>query len=235
LVAYKKSIVPLALTVLIVVFVFPHTFSTSQAQTLTVFTPIDKFTDPTQNSTITFALNGTCTSVTLENGTWTFRDLRFDDPRLPYFDLSGINSVGNLSFAARDCNVTIWVYLNAVYSYPVAIVSYLAKGSGTQTVNLGLNTSPTGIGEWSVVDENGVFMAEGQGWALLPDDSLLVTPTAPGNVTVMHFDFNDPETQKFLPIWMQHSIFLLTGAVLCATVVLTVLLKIKRDRKAHIG
>ncbi len=203
--------------------------SYTEAQTIH-FTTADKFAIPTQNSTLTFALNGTYTSAALENGTWTFRNLRFDDPKLPYFDLSGINSVGNLSFSARDCNVTIWIYLNAVYSYPVAIVSYLVEGSGTQTVNLGLETS-TDISEWSVVDENNAFIAEGQSWRLLPDDSLLVTPSSAGNITVMHFDFNDPDAQKLLPFWMQHSIILLTGAILAATVLVAFLLKV-RKRKA---
>ncbi|MCL5876544.1 MAG: hypothetical protein M1540_01875 [Candidatus Bathyarchaeota archaeon] len=148
---------------------------------------------------------------------------------MPYFDLSGINSVGNLAFSARDCNVTIWIYLNAAYSYPVAIVSYLVEGSGTQTVNLGLKTS-TDISEWSVVNENGAFMAEGQRWRLLPDDSLLITPPSEGNITVMHFDFNDPDAQKLSPFWMQHSIILLTGVILAATVLVAFLFKVKKRK-----
>ena len=205
--------------------------SYTEAQTTTHFTTTDKFAIPTQNSTLTFALNGTYISAALENGTWTFRNLRFEDPKLPYFDLSGINSVGNLSFSARDCNVTIWIYLNAFYSYPVAIVSYLVEGSGIQTVNLGLETS-TDKSEWSVVDGNNVFIAEGQGWRLLPDDSLLVTPSFAGNITVMHFNFNDPDAQKFLPFWMQHSIVLLTGVILAVTVLAGFLLKVKKRKSA---
>jgi hypothetical protein len=220
------------MTLLIAVLIFSNIFHTAQAQTATVFTSTDMFSIPTQNSTIAFALNGSYSSATLENGTWTFRDLTFDDPKLPYFDLTGIKSVGDLKISASDCNITVWIYLNVYYSYPIVLVSYFSQGTGTQTVNLGLNnTRPTSSSEWSVVVADNVFLAEGDGWRLLPDDSLVITPSAARNITVMHFDFNDPEVQKYLPFWMKHIILLLTGVVLSVTVAAAVLIKVRMNRK----
>jgi hypothetical protein len=219
----KKTPSALTITLVVGALILSNTLEAVQAQTI-AFTPADKFIDPSQNSTISFAINGTYSSANLENDTWTFNDLMFDDPALPYFDLSGIKSIGNLSIAAHDCNVTVWIYLKAMYSYPIAIISYLVEGTGTQTVNLGLENS-TDVSEWSVIDQNSVFIAEGQGWVLLPDDSLIITPSSEGNYTVMHFDFNDPDAQRLLPFWMQHSVLLLMGIVLVAIVLVAVFIR----------
>ena len=53
-------------------------------------------------------------------------------------------------------------------------------GLGRQTVNLGLNVSkPTSSVEWSVTipgpDGKTVFLAENEGWKLLPDNTVVVT------------------------------------------------------------
>jgi hypothetical protein len=228
----KKTTVSATIAVLIAVLMLSNISHTVQAQTPTAFISTNEFPIPTQNSTITFALDGTYSAAILENGTWTFKDITFDNPKVPFFDLTGIKSVGNLEISARDCNITIWIYLNVHYTYPIVLVSYFSQGTGTQTVNLGLNnTQPTSSSEWSVVVNENVFLAEGQGWKLLPDDSLVITPPNAGNITVMHFDFNDPEVQKNLPFWMQHFVLLLIGVVLAVTAGVAVLIRIRLSRQ----
>ena len=228
----KKTIVTATITLFIAVLMLSNISQTVQAQTPTAFNSTNEFPIPNQNSTITFAINGTYSAVMLENGTWTFKDLTFDNPKVPFFDLTGIKSVGNLKISARDCNITVWIYLNIHYTYPIVLVSYFSQGTGTQTVNLGLNnTQPTSSSEWNVVVNENVFLAEGQGWKLLPDDSLVITPHNAGNITVMHFDFNDPEVQKNLPFWMQHFVLLLIGVVLAVTAGVAVLIRIRLSRQ----
>jgi hypothetical protein len=227
----KKAIDTATITLFIAVLMLSNISHTVQAQTPTAFTSTNEFPIPTQNSTITFALNGTYSTAILENGTWTFKDITFDNPKVPFFDLTGIKSVGNLKISARDCNITIWIYLNVHYTYPIVLVSYFSQGTGTQTVNLGLNnTQPTSSSEWSVVINENVFIAEDQGWKLLPDDSLVITPPNAGNITVMHFDFNDPEVQKNLPFWMQHFVLLLIGVVLAVTAAVAVMIRIRMNQ-----
>ena len=114
-------------------------------------------------------------------------NLTFDSPKFPYFDLSGIQSIGNLNISANNCNLAVWIYLNINYSLPVVLVSYFVDGNGTQKVNLGLNTTyPTSSNEWNVVNANNEFLAEGENWTLLPDNSIIVPSHTTDNVTIMH-------------------------------------------------
>jgi hypothetical protein len=228
-----KPLAALAITFLIGSLMLSSTAYVTQAETPTRFTSDDKFANPAQNSTIGFALNGSYASATLQGGTWVFRNLTFDDPKLPYFDLTGLRSIGNFNISARNCNVTVWVYLNVDFTYPVALVSYYSDGAGSQTVNLGLNnTQSTHSSEWSVVTDNNVFLAEGDVWKLLTDNTIVISPQHPGNVTVMHFDFNDPGFQQTLPWWMQHSILLFAGVVLAVTIAAAVLIRVRKNKSS---
>ena len=47
----------------------------AQAQKSNSFSATDKFDLPEQSGSISFATNGSYSSVTLENNTWTFNDL----------------------------------------------------------------------------------------------------------------------------------------------------------------
>jgi uncharacterized integral membrane protein len=229
----NKAIITASVIALILAIILSSFGYRAQAQATKTFTPADRFTIPTQTGAISFALNGSYTAATLEDGTWVFRDLTFDEPKIPYFDLSGIRSIGDLNISARDCNVTVWIYLNANYTYPITMISYYADG-GSQTINLGLdNVRSTDSSEWSVIVGDNVFLAEGSGWTLLPDDSVVINPSSAGNVTVMHFDFNDPSVQQSLPFYMQHSILLLAGLVLAVTVAAAVLIRVRIKQKQH--
>jgi hypothetical protein len=228
----KKAAYAAAISTLILLVMLSSTPIHAQTGTQIHFTVADKFAIPTQNSTITFALNGTYTSATLEDDTWAFKELRFDDPRIPYFDLSGVQNVGDLRVSAQNCNLTVWIYLNVNFSLPISMLNYYVEGNGIQTVNLGLNTTlPTHASEWGVIAGDDVFLSQGQGWTLQPDNTVTVYPPAPGNVTVMHYDFNNPEFQESLPFWLQHYVALLTVIVVAAVIAAAVVIRV-RKRKA---
>ena len=104
------------------------------------------------------------------------------------------------------------------------------NGVGTQMVNLGLNVSkPTSPSEWTVTilgpDGNTVFLAENEGWKLLPDDTMVVTGIT-GNLSIVHYNFG-VNINGNLPFYQAHSIAIITGIVLAITVAVAVVIKIK--------
>jgi len=194
------------------------------------FTPTDTFPIPEQNATINFAFNGTFTSATLQNGTWTFKNLQISHPQSALgFDLSDAQPVGDLKFSAKNCNVTIWAYLTFYYTLPVNSLMYYVNGLGTQTVNLGLNYTRADASEWSIITGDNVFLAAQQGWKLLPDNTLIIENTS-GNVTIAHFQL-DAFTGSAV-FALQHFVSILTSVVLVAVVAVAVVIKVRANRHA---
>ena len=104
------------------------------------------------------------------------------------------------------------------------------NGVGTQMVNLGLNVSkPTSPSEWTVTilgpDGNTVFLAENEGWNLLPDNTVVVTGIT-GNLSVVHYNFG-ANIDTNLPFFQAHSIAIITGIVLASAVAVAVVIKVK--------
>ena len=194
------------------------------------FTPADKFSLPDLNGTINFAVSGSYSKATLSNNTWIFTDLALNNQSIPGFGLYDFRSVGNLTFSARDSNVTIFAYLTINNSFPLTILSYTVEGTGKQIVNFNLNPSnPPESAEWSVIIPTNVVLAEGQGWTLLPDNSLVINYAA-SNVTVVHFDLNLP-IKSNLPFYIQHSVALVTVAALVIVASLAVIVRVITKRR----
>lgn len=84
------------------------------------------------------------------------------------------------------------------------MLRYTVEGQGKQTVNLGINSGQTDVSEWSIIVDGNVFLAQGERWNLLPDNTVVITG-ATGNVTVVQYSFNVP-TNSNLPFYQQHSI-----------------------------
>jgi len=201
----------------------------AQAQTAPIeFKPTDSFPIPSQNATINFAFNGTYTSATLQNDTWKFKNLQISHPQTALgIDLSDTQPVGDLKFSARNCNVTIWAYLTFYYTLPVNSLMYYVNGSGSQTVNLGLNYTRSDPSEWSIITGDNVFLAAGQGWKLLPDNTLIIDGLS-GNITVAHFQL-DAFTGSAIFL-LEHFVSILTGAVLGAVVAVGIAIKVRANR-----
>ena len=206
--------------VIIVVLVFSCFSPFAQAQTRQFFTPSDKFSIPQLNGSISFAFNGSFSSAKLENDTWAFNDLRFNISR----------PLGNLKVSAENSNMTIYSYQAINFFGRSVFLRYNVNGFGRQTVNLGLNFSkPTSSVEWSVTipgpDGKTVFLAENEGWKLLPDDTVVVTGII-GNLSVVHYNFG-VNIDNNLPFYQAHSIAIVTGIVLASSVAVAAVIKVK--------
>jgi len=205
----------------------------SHAQSKQTFNSNNKFSIPNLNATISFAVNGSYSVAALNNNTWIFKDLTLNNQSIPGFGLNGFSSVGNLMFSTQNSNVTILAYITLNNSFPVNLLSYSVQGKGKQTVNLELNTSsPTNAAEWSVIIPNNVILAEGQGWTLLPDNTVVITSSA-SYITIAHFGIITP-TKSNLPFYLQHSIALTTAAVLAIITTLAIIIGARTNNKKNL-
>jgi hypothetical protein len=225
---FKKTVwagIPL---VLIWLLANPQICTTTQGQTQTDFTTADKFSIPQYNSTISFGLNGSYSAASLENGFWTFKNLKLNFQDLSFLGLNASQGLDDLRISAKNSNITVWARISVNYSFPVDLLSYYAEGTGNQTVNLGLNTSRSSSDEWSVIVSDSVFLPLDESWSLLPDDSVLVWGRT-GNVTVAHFGFN--AEYRSLSFFLGHYVGFFTGLLLAAVIFVAVIIKI-RTRKS---
>ena len=201
----------------------------SRAQTPTAFTPNDNFAIPERNGTIHFGFNGNYSSAKIENGAWIFKDLQMQYPQsILGFDLNGSVGVSELRFLAEDSNVTIWACLSFYYTLPVYSIVYTAEGTGSQAINLGLNSTESDVTEWSVIVGDNIFLAEGDGWTLTPDGTIVVNGLV-GNVTIAHFELGSFE--KNVIFYLEHSVAILTGVGLATVFVAAVAIKIRIKKK----
>jgi len=221
---YRTPVLTGLAAAFIIVLIFPYACLNAQAQAATTFTPADKFTIPELNGTIRFSVNGSCSSATLQNGTWSFKDLR----------LRGSQPLGNLKVSTENSNITISLFRANNTLLRSSTLRYWVEGQGKQTVNLGLNTSRhTDASEWTVTipgpDGKTVFLAEGEGWTLLPDNSVVVTGIT-GNLSVTHYSGIGFPNDSNLPFYSQHSVILITVVSVAVAVAIAVAIKVKVRR-----
>jgi len=223
----RKAVWAGILLTVILLLVNPQFCATTQGQTQTDFTTQNKFSIPQYNSTISFALNGSYSEATLENGFWTFKNLKLDSQDFSFLGLNATQGLGELRISAQNSNVTVWVRISVNYSFPVDLLSYYAEGAGNQTVNLGLNTSRSSIYEWTVIVSDNIFLPMGEDWSLLPDNSVFVWGRT-GNVTVAHFGFN--YEYRSLSFFLQHYVALFTALLLVAVIFMSIVIRIKTKK-----
>ena len=209
---------------LIAILAFPCLFQTVQAQAerKTVFTPGDIFITPNFNSSIGFSVNGSYSEVSLADGVWTFTNLRLNNSQLS----------NNFSIAAKDSNITIYSLRTGDFNRS-SFLRYIARGEGTQTVNLNPgSTRQTHWSEWSVtVPRSGtVWLSEGENWKLQTDNSVIVWGLT-GNISVVRYNFSPSYSDVNLPFHLQHSIAIITVAVLAIVVATTIVIQITARRR----
>jgi len=209
---------------IIAILAFPCVYQTVQAQTetKTVFNPDDIFSTPDFNSSIRFAINGSCSEVSLVNGVWTFTNLR----------LNNSQASNNFSITAKDSNITIYSLRTSDFSRS-GFIRYTAEGEGTQTVNLYPgSTRRTHWSEWSVtVPRSGtVWLSEGGNWKLQTDNSVMVWGLT-GNIYIVRYNFGASFTDNNLPFHLQHSIAIITAAVLATVVAAALIIQIAARRR----
>jgi hypothetical protein len=225
LVTINRNKVSAGIAIIAIVLIFPWTCPNTQAQTNITFSPADKFNIPSYNGTISFAVNGTYSEATFENGTWTFTNLH----------LNGSQPLANFKISTQNSNVTIFSYLAFNTTLQSALLRYVVEGQGKQILNLGLGSQEgewTGA-DWSVVTGNNVFMAEGEGWSISHDGTIVITG-ATGNVSIVHWGFFENSIPSSnLPFYQQHSVAIVIAMVVAVTIIVAIVIKVKS--KGHSG
>ncbi len=221
LVANNNSLVLTGIVAALVAILILQPRCLAVAQTDTSFTPEDQFSIPAYNGNISFALNGSYSNATLESDIWTFTNLQ----------LNNSEPIENLAVSAQNSNVTIFWAQIFNTTLRAAFLSYTVEGQATQTFNFDLNIDG---GEWSVLF-NEIFIAEGEGWTLSPDQTLTVTG-ATGNVTLMYIFLEERRGNSAnLPFYEQHSVAIATAAAVVVVVTLTAGISIKRKKDLVTG
>ena len=212
--------------VLVIAFVFPQSSSLVKGQTELILEPGDMFEIPAYNSTISFAVNGTCSEANLKNDSWTFINIVLN------------NSVSrqklNLTVSARDSNVTITSYQKTNSTFagsPASTVRlrYVVFGQGSQALNLHLNPTE---GDYSVISDT-VWLGLFDGWSISTDSTITITGER-RNVTIAYYGV--PETFKNFstqPFYQQHSIIIIASVILAIIVVLTVAFRITNTKQTE--
>jgi hypothetical protein len=177
------------------------------------FSPIDRFVIPTQNSNISFAVDGTYENKSFEGNTWWFVNLH----------LSGSDAIENFKVSAKDSNVTIVSYQLFNLTNLRARLRYTVIGNGEQTLNLGLKPKN---GDWEVRIDN-EYVSENNGWHLSTDNSLTVT-SSKYNVTIYLYSNSALEEAGSIrpgTIYDQHSIVIVVTVIFAVTLCIGVILK----------
>jgi hypothetical protein len=225
LVTINRKKVSAGIAIIVIVLIFPWTCLNTQAQTDITFNPADKFSIPSYNGTISFAVNGTYSKATLENDTWTFTNLR----------LNRSQPLENFKISTQNSNVTIFSYLAFNTTLQSARLRYAVEGKGKQIFNFGLVSQGgewSGV-DWSVITGNNVFIAEGEGWTISNDGTLIVTG-ATGNVSIVHWGFFENSLPSSnLPFYQQHSVAIAAAMVVAITVIVAIVIKVKS--RGHSG
>lgn len=198
-----------------------------QAQTVTAITSDSQFNIPEKNGSINFAVLGNYTQATLENGVWTFTDLRLNSS----FGLG--SRIGTFKASTQDANITIYTCQRTSYGGGTGVLlRYIVSGSGQQTFNFGINL--TG-GTWMVTFNND-FMAEDNGWHANPSGNVIVNAPSGMNISISYFafpnDLGNPDTAN-QPFYQQHSVVIVTGAAAAAILVVAFILTRKTRTNAN--
>ena len=215
----------------IIALLLPCFSFVAHGQSETTFTPTDTFEITVNNSAISFAFNGTYEQANLENGSWSFVNLRL------------INSQNsgklNLKVSAKDSKVAINSYqiYNSTFAgerVKGARLRYTVVGRGVQVFNMDID--PKG-GGWEVIS-NGSYMGKNDGWHLSSDGTLTVTG-ATANVTLIYYGF--PESFRESgdsfnqPILKQHSIVIITTIAVAITIILVVATRTRKNELKELG
>ena len=217
----KPVLVWLALAILVLTFISCFCNAEAQTHVNPVFTSADTFNAPGSNSTIRFAVNGSCTGITFKDGSWTFTGLRLGYSR----------NVANVSISAVACNLTIYSVSASNYSARTVSLRYNVVGVGSQSVRFVDITQKTSGEEWSVIvpDESGtgrVWLSQGRNWDLHPDNMVVVHDIT-GNITISRYNFDAFQpTSSNQSFPLSHSITLITLGVLITVVAVALVVKL---------
>ncbi|MCW4016327.1 MAG: hypothetical protein NWF06_08155 [Candidatus Bathyarchaeota archaeon] len=167
--------------VVIALFSFSCYIGGVYAKSETVFTKLDTFDIPLNNSSISFATDGTYEKAILDNNVWNFDNLRFED--------SPNSEMYTIKISAEDCKLTITycrIYNSTFAGQQAkgARLRYTVIGRGTQFFDFGLD--PKG-GDWGVIFDD-EYMKQNEEWSLSTEGTLTIMG-ATENVTLSYYGF----------------------------------------------
>jgi hypothetical protein len=220
----SRGRVSTGIAIIVIIFILSLACSNSQAQTSIAFKPTDIFLVPAYNGSISFGVNGTYSAATFENNTWTFTNLH----------LTGSQPLENFQISTQNSNVTISSYVTSNNTgFQTVRLRYAVEGPGKQILNLGLSPEEGGSDpgvNWNVIVNNNVFLAEGNGWSISHDGTMIVNG-ASGNVSIVHYDFFGNGMNSNLPFFQQHSVAVAIATALAIVVVIAVVIKVKNGEQ----
>jgi hypothetical protein len=202
------------IAIAVIILISTCTLPNVEAQAPITFTTAEQFGIPAYKGTISFAVNGSYSSATLENGFWVFTNLQ----------LQGSQMLATLKFSAQNSNVTIQYYQSANAPLPNALMRYSVQGQGKQILNVGIGSQESGA-DWTVITASNVFLPQGKDWTITSNGTITVNGLT-GNVTIAHFNFNSASTSN-LPFYEQHSVAIAVAIALAVTVSVAVVIKVK--------
>ncbi len=212
--------VSIGFTVIILLLFIPWIcpYAQVQAQNGSILTTNDRFTLPQYNGAIAFAVNGTYSTATSYNDSWTFTNLK----------LNGSATLQNFTVSTQNSNITIFSYIALNFTRSSSRLHYLAQGQGKQVFNFGQGAGPTqysGI-DWSVIVGNSTFLAEGDQWTISPTGTVVVNGVT-GNISVIHWGFFDTNSLNLnAPFYVQHSVAITITVLLAVVVAVAVVIRV---------
>jgi hypothetical protein len=212
--------------ILIAVLGIFQIWSLAATQGVNTFSPTDEFDIPSQNGMISFAVEGTYSNATLKDGVWSFTDLQ----------LNGSQPLEKLDVSAKNSDIILFSHLSYDYLRKISVLTYFARGQGTQTLNIGIEGGKEQGGiniEWSVI-VNGTFVAQGDKWNITPEGTLTIMGFA-GNVTVLYFSLGEDTGGENLSFIEKHSIAIFTAFAVAATIVVAIVVKAKSRKHSNGG
>jgi len=221
----RSNFVLAIFAVLLIITAMFFSLAVVESQYTMLFSTTDRFNIPALNGSIRFAHNGSYSSATMENSTWIFKDLRFNN-------VMNNSALGNLQISVQDSNITIFsFYSSNNISMTRQNVRYFAEGAGTQVVYLGINKT-THYSEWWVTFNapTSIFLAQGREWQLFPNNTVIVHGQT-GNISITHSNFGTSEDSN-LPFYQRHSITIITAVLFAATITIASILRLKVKKKA---
>ncbi len=214
---HRKLHATVALIILIFIF-SPLALPSAGAQAPVNFTSTDTFKIPQKNTVINFAVNGSYTTATMENGVWTFTDLH----------LNGAQTISSLQVSAENSNITLLSYRKFNFTFLVESFRYTAVGTGVQTVKLGSGVESGQLGgvDWNVGVPGDAFAAQGKIWLVTSDGAIQVNGQT-GNISITHYGYTTFLQDPNASFYETHSVALGVLILVAATISVAVIIKVR--------
>jgi len=210
---------------LFIVFQMLFYYVFADPQTEIILSSGDLFEIPLNNSSVSFANNGSYSSAVLENKTWKFHNLKLNT------DL-GLQQL-NLTVSATDCDVIIdsFIVYNRTFGGDYitrALLRYSIQGTGTQTFNIGLDPN---MGRFDAVID-GEFVGRNHGWTLSSDGTFYITK--PGeSVSLLFYGYPESyvDNSNFLE---KHYLVIITTTLMLFTIFFGTVIALRKRRKSKL-